>query len=138
MGIARYEKRLMAYIIDEVLAMLLGVGLFVILIYYGVMEDSFFLNFVLSAIFSYLMYFLLVFPVSLISGGRSFGFMIFGIRAIHADGERFKASDAAIRALVSGVIVAMLASAIYMLSVHTERSPIDRLTNTLVIDVRRR
>lgn len=137
MGIARYEKRLMAYLFDQLLALLLGVGLFVVLIHYGVMEYSSFLNFLLSALFSYAMYFLLVFFVSYLSGGRSFGFMVFGIKAIHADGDKFRARDAAIRSLVSGVIVAMLASAIYMLSVHTERSPIDRLTSTLVIDVRR-
>ncbi len=137
MGIARYEKRVCAYLIDEVLACLIGVAVLIVFLHFGIMDDSWFLNTLLSAVLAYGAYILIVTLCNLIFDGRTLGFAIFGIRAIHEDGRRLGFGDALIRGAVGGVLAAMAVEAIFMLHVHSELSPIDRMSQTKVIDVRR-
>ncbi len=138
MGIARYEKRLLAYLFDEVLACLFGVGIAILMYHFEVLGESIFLIAVLSCVFAYLVYVFLCTLVSALSGGMTFGFMVAGIKAIHSDGSPFTLRDAFIRAVTKGLLPAVLANAVYMLAVHSQRSIFDRLSDTLVIDKRRR
>ncbi len=138
MGIARYEKRLLAYLFDEVVSCAFGVGIAILMVYYSVLDDSAFPIFVLSAVFAYGVYVVLCTISMILSGGATLGSLVFGIKAVHPDGEKFTLRDALIRAFGKGLVPAVGLNAIYMLCVHSQRSAFDRLSGTIVVDVRKR
>lgn len=136
MEIARYEKRVFGWLIDRLLSLAVGVGLFYP--YRLLLGPSFSLYFlVLFCILSaYFFYLLTVFPFLWISNGRTLGGLLFGVRTFRPDGSRLSFSDAFLKALLTGVVTMALTNALFMLFTHTERSAFDRLTNTIVIDTR--
>lgn len=138
MGIARYEKRLGSYAVDFVLSLLFGIAIMVPMFIYDVLGESTFLVILVGALFSYGWFIILTTLVSWLSGGSSIGDFIFGIRTIHADGERYTFGDAFLRGAAKGILPLMAVNAVYMLATHTERSVFDRLSHTLVVDRRRR
>ena len=70
------------------------------------------------------------------SKGRSFGAFIFGIKTTTKDNKVISTRNIWVKQLYLGLIPFVLANAIYMLVVHTELTLFDRITNTIVIDIK--
>jgi len=140
MEIARYEKRVIAYFIDLMVAFLpcLAIGINIYLdvpltqnipIYFYVLGVQF---------ATYILFVLLSIFFVMVSNGYTLGALIFGIRAVHLDRSRITFRDAIIRSITIGVLPMVLVNAIYMITIHTERTIFDRITETVVVDYRRR
>jgi uncharacterized RDD family membrane protein YckC len=136
MEIARYEKRVFGWLIDRLLSWLLGGALFYPYhLLFGAGFSPYFLV-LLSILSAYLLYVLGVTFFLWISNGRTLGSLFLGTKSFHPDGERLSFADSFLKALLTGVVAMAFLNALYMLFSHTERSAFDRLTNTLVVDVR--
>lgn len=136
MGIARYEKRVLGWLIDRLLSLFVGAGLFYpFRLLFGPSFSLYFLV-IFCVLGAYFFYFLSVFSFLWISDGRTLGGLLFGVRTFRPDGNRLSFSDAFLKALLTGVVTMALVNALFMLFIHTERSAFDRLTNTIVIDTR--
>jgi uncharacterized RDD family membrane protein YckC len=134
MNIARFDKRIFAWLLDEVLPLGFGAGMAYILLHFVGTEISIFLIVFLSILADYFGYALLNGGLMHLSNGYTLGMAIFGIKTVHPDGERMRFHECWLKALLTGVIVMDIINAVYMVSIHTERSVFDRLTNSLVID----
>ncbi len=137
MGIARYERRLIAYLIDEIIACLAGAGCSVLLAVYAGLTSIFWF-FLIAAASAYVIFVILCTLFSSLSQGSTLGSLILGIKCVHPDGKRFGFRDSLVRAVSKGIFVAILANAIYMLASHTERSVFDRLNDSIVVYRRQR
>lgn len=136
MKIARYEKRLIGWLIDELFALAPVVPFFLYIRTLGGAFSSVYLALLISFILQYILFFILCTCFMAISGGSTFGMLIFGIRCYTPEGGHIKGVQCFLRALLTGIWAMDLLNAFYMLSVHTERSVFDRLTDSLVIDFR--
>jgi uncharacterized RDD family membrane protein YckC len=87
---------------------------------------------------SYLLFIIFTFFFILISKGYTFGSLIMGVKIIHPNRIPLTARDAFLRGATIGVLPMVLVNAIYMISVHTERTIFDRITETVVVDYRHR
>jgi hypothetical protein len=136
MSIARYEKRMMGWLIDKLIFPCCPRGRF-----HG--RNSLF-----SQGFSLFLEILIAASRATSSTSFLFALYLFSAMAIPWDGDlrnpdlprdersRIRFKEAFLKALMTGFTAMDLINSIYMLSSHTERSVFDRLTNTLVIDVR--
>jgi uncharacterized RDD family membrane protein YckC len=138
MNIARYEKRIWGWLIDEFISLMAGSACLVLMIIFGRTGGSLFLWILLAISGDYFFYVLVTAVTMHLSQGSTIGMLIVGIKSYHPDGERLKARECWLKALLTGIIAMDIINSIYMLVVHTERSAFDRLTNTLVIDARHR
>jgi len=136
MPIARFDKRIGGWLIDKLLSFGVLAGVLAVEILFLPRNFSLFLEILIAIASGYVFYAIAVFWFLYLSNGYTLGMAIFGIRTCHATEERIRFKEAFIKALMTGFAAMDLINAIYMLSSHTERSVFDRLTNTLVIDVR--
>ncbi len=140
MEIARYEKRVIAYLIDLVVAFAPAFASALIL--YFMYQSSFNLPiyfYVLAVeLATYLVFIIFTFLFLVISKGFTFGSLILGIKVMHPNRLPLTARDAFLRGVTIGVLPLVLVNAIYMISVHTERTIFDRMTETVVVDYRHR
>jgi len=136
MKIARYEKRMFGWVIDEIMALGPAIAFFFFIRTLGGAFSSVYLALVLSFLVQYVAYFILV-PIFMgMSGGSTLGMLIFGIRCYTPEGGHISGGQCFLRSLLTGIWAMDLLNAVYMLLVHTERSVFDRLTDSLVIDFR--
>jgi uncharacterized RDD family membrane protein YckC len=136
MPIARFDKRIGGWLIDKLLSCGVLAGVLVVEILYWPANFSLFLEILIAIASGYVFYVFFVSWFLFLANGYTLGMAIFGIRTYHATKERIRFKEAFIKALMTGFTAMDLINAIYMLSNHTERSVFDRLTGTLVIDVR--
>ncbi len=140
MEIARYEKRIFAYLIDLVLAVAPSFAAAIVMYIY--LPPNFDIPLYFYAlgveIASYLLFIIFTFFFILMSKGYTFGSLIMGIKIIHPNRIPLTARDAFLRGATIGVLPMVLVNAIYMISVHTERTIFDRITETVVVDYRHR
>mgnify|MGYP001313710198 FL=1 len=136
MNIARFDKRIFGWLIDEILPLGGGVTLAYFLWVWMGTQMSIFLIVFLSVIGDYILYILINAITMSITRGATIGMAIFGIKTVHPEGVKLKAGECWLKCLLTGVIAMDFINAIFMLSVHTERSAFDRMTNTLVVDKR--
>lgn len=134
MEVARFEKRILGWIIDKAISWLFGGAILFCLVYFLPSEFSVFLEILLSFIGSYLFFVLFGSFLFFVTNGSSLGMLIAGIVASHPTREHFRYSEAFLRNLMTGLVAMVMVNAIYMLSIHTERSAFDRLTRTIVIE----
>jgi uncharacterized RDD family membrane protein YckC len=136
MPIARYEKRMLGWFIDKLVSLgALAVVLWAEITYFP-HDFSLYLS-ILIAIFSGYLFYVLVNTFFLfLTNGFTLGMLIFGIRTFHANQDRLSFSESFLKAMMTGMTAMDLVNSIYMLASHTERSVFDRLTNTLVVDIR--
>ncbi len=87
---------------------------------------------------SYLLFIIFSFFFIIISKGFTFGSLIMGIKIMHPNRIPLTARDAFLRGVTIGVLPMVLANAVYMLAIHTERTIFDRITETVVVDYRHR
>ncbi len=140
MEIARYEKRIIAYLIDLVLAVAPPCAASIILYIYlpTNFDIPLYFYFLGIEIASYLLFIINTFFFVVISRGFTFGSLIMGLKIIHPNRIPLTARDAFLRGATIGVLAMVLVNAIYMLSIHTERTIFDRITETVVVDYRHR
>lgn len=138
MNIARYEKRITAYLIDMVLAFLPSLALGIILLYYFPKEVPWFFVIVIVALATWVLYAIFITLSLWIFNGRTLGTGITGIRIVHDNLARITFRDALLRSVNLGILVLALVNAVYMLAVHTERTVFDRLTDTVSVEWRKR
>jgi uncharacterized RDD family membrane protein YckC len=136
MPIARFDKRIGGWLIDKILSWGVLGGLLAVEIIYFPKDLSLFLEILIAVAASYVFYVLFVSLYLFFGNGYTLGMQIFGIRTYHATRERIRFKEAFLKALMTGFTAMDLINAIYMLSQHTERSVFDRLTSSLVVDVR--
>lgn len=136
MSIARYEKRILGWLIDKILSWLVLAATIVLCLLYLPEQTSLFLEILLAFVASYLFYVLSVFLALWVFNGYTFGTALVGIRTCHPSGERITCGEALVKALMMGLLGMCLLNSAYMLFAHTERSVCDRITKTLVVDAR--
>lgn len=136
MPIARFDKRIGGWLIDKLISFGVLAGILVVEILYFPKNFSLFLEILIAIASGYVFYVVADSLLLYFSNGYTLGMAIFGIRTYHATKERIRFKEAFIKALMTGFTAMDLINAIYMLSSHTERSVFDRLTSTLIIDVR--
>lgn len=140
MEIARYEKRLIAYLIDLLLAFIPPLVLAIIL-YSRIpanINPPFYFYVLAVELATYLLFIILSFFILVISRGFTIGAFIMGIKVIHPNRVPLTGREAFLRSVTIGVLPMVLANAIYMIIVHTERTVFDRITETVVVDYRHR
>ena len=70
------------------------------------------------------------------SKGRSIGAFIFGIKTTTKENGNISLRNIWVKQLYLGLIPFVIANAIYMLVIHTEQTLFDRITNTIVVDIK--
>ena len=136
MKIARFDKRIIAYLIDMVLA--IGSGSY-LAVFFATLTNwtmPWYFIILIGQFSSYFIYCLLTICALHWSNGYTIGSAILGIRTIHQDHSRVSVGDAIVKGVTLGILPMALINAIYMIVVHTEKTVFDRLTNTIVVDFR--
>lgn len=136
MGIARFEKRIMAYLIDIVIAALSAIPLTIVFAYLASWKIPWYFVLIIAQLLTWFFYALFSTCISHWSNGYTIGGAIFGIKSAHKNGQRINVSDAIIKGICIGILPFDIVNAAYMLIVHTEITIFDRMTDTIVIDIR--
>lgn len=138
MNIASFTKRIWAYIIDNLLLIIpLGVCLFFLYLLIPEMKDVPIYFIVFGFIFAHwLIYFLFIGFYMFLSNGRTIGNLIFGLRIIHPDISRLSLGDCFARSACQGIIIFPIISMLFVITIRSEKSVFDRMTNTVVADWR--
>lgn len=140
MNTARFDKRVIAYLIDIVFSVVLtATGIvFAFILFEPIRQIPWYFSMLTSLI---LIWFVYTFINSLwlyISNGRTLGALIVGLRVVHPNLERLTFADSVCRSATLAIIAMVLINAIYMLYVHTEKTVFDRMSRTVVVDWRNR
>lgn len=134
MEIARYERRVMAYLLD--ILMCLGCA-FAVWFFVGWMR---LLPIVAQIVILELLmgFFYMLFGGIFLkwSNGYTLGGAFMRIKVVHMDDRDITYRDAFIRSVGLSIIPWVLVNAVYMLIVHTERTIFDKMTDTIVVDRR--
>lgn len=136
MSIARFEKRVFAYLIDTIFAILISIPLTLLICYATNWSMPWYFGLLICQLFAWFIYALFSSCAVHWSNGYSIGGAIFGIKSVHRDGKRISVADAVVKGVCIGIWPFVLANAVYMLIVHTEITVFDRMTDTIVIDSR--
>lgn len=140
MEIARYEKRVIAYLIDLLVAFVPALGLFIFLYFFFEPKlttsiPSYF--FALAAeLLTYLFYVFLNFFFLVFSKGYTLGMLIIGTKVIHLSKRPPTVREIFLKTISIGLFPMVIVNVIYMLIVHTEKTIFDRISETIVVDAR--
>lgn len=134
MEIARFEKRIFSYIIDMILSIVTFIIINVVLARFT--SISWYFVLIIAVFSSYAINLLVNVPVMGFSKGRSIGAYIFKIKTIKKDNSSIDWKIAWIKNLYLALIPIVVVNAVYMLTIHTEKTAIDKITNTVVIDIK--
>lgn len=140
MEIARYEKRIIAYLIDLLIAFIPPLVLGIV-IYFQIPFNTnipIYFYFLAVELATYLLFIIFTFLFLMISKGFTLGSLFMGIKIMHPNRVPLTAREALLRGVTIGVLPMVLVNAVYMISVHTERTIFDRITETVVVDYRHR
>ena len=140
MNVARFEKRLIAYLIDMMLAIAVVVtGVVFAYIYLEPIRNlSWYFAIVIALAMIWFVYTFFNSVYLTISNGRTIGGLITGLKVVHPNLEKLTFKDALCRSSTIAIVPMVIANAIYMLVVHTEKTAFDRLSKTVVVDWRNR
>ncbi len=135
MEIARFNKRVFAFLVDYLSPMTIGAVLSYPLFKF---VDGLPLYFaiIISALICYGVYLLFNVPIMYFSKGSTLGSFIFRIKTVKKDNSKLTIRSILVKHLYLGLLPFTIANAIYMLVVHTEQTLFDRITNTIVIDIK--
>mgnify|MGYP003321582360 CR=1 FL=1 len=134
MEIARFEKRVISYLIDLVFPYAIGITSGVLLFVYTPLPWYF--SLLLLFLFCFVAYLLVNVPAMGLSKGHGIGSAITGIKTINENGSPITWKAVWIKNLYYALLPCVIANAIYMLIIHTERTLFDRITDTVVVDER--
>lgn len=140
MNIARYDKRIFAYLIDLIFACAFpAAGLVIAYAYVPSFYDiPWYFVAAMAIVAVWLVYTIINTLWTFLSNGRSLGNLIFGLKIIRPDMSHLHFSECLVRSINLGFFVSALVNAIYMLMIHTEKTVYDRLSETVVVDWRNR
>ena len=140
MNIARFEKRLLAYMIDFLLPVILVITANVLGFVYieEVRGISWYFALAIGFTSVWILYTLINSLWLTISNGRTLGGLIAGLRVVHPNLEKLTFKDALCRSATLAIVPMVLINAAYMLIVHTEKTVFDRMSKTVVVDWRNR
>jgi len=136
MKIARFDKRILAWLLDEAFPCTTGIVFYILASTFNVVSDSGFTKFAVSCVIAYSLYILITSLILVLTNGFSIGGAILGIRVLRKDGNNLHFKECFLKTIAEGVVPYCLVNAVYMLANHTERSTFDRLTDTLVTEYR--
>ncbi len=132
MHIAPFDKRIIAYFIDLILAAAISGVIFFII----PGPITFLDRFLLMQAGGYVLYALGTTAVLLISNGFTLGSALLKLRVVRLNDQRMDLTHSLIRGISLAVFPWVIINALNMLFVHTERTIFDRLSDTIVIDKR--
>lgn len=132
MGVARFEKRVFSYLIDNVLPILFSVLGSILLLNNTTIPWYFIL--IIAILTAYFLFQLINVNVMAATGGYTIGSAIFQIKTVTINGNKISYRNALIKNLYHGIVPLVFANAIYMLVVHTEHTIFDKITDTIVVD----
>lgn len=132
MNIARYERRMLAYLVDFTLAYGVSVGIYflVLQVFSWPLLSCFWWIELMATILFILGYGF----GQVIFSGVTLGGLFFRTRVVKINNLSLRFKDAFIRSLTLSLPPMVLVNAVYMITVHTERSIFDRLSDTMVIN----
>ncbi|MFA5283250.1 MAG: RDD family protein [Bacilli bacterium] len=136
MEIARFDKRIIAYCIDMLIAAAAGVATSVLLAINTDWSIPWYFLILIGQTIGYFIYCLFVICALHWTNGFTLGGAILGIKSIHLDRKKISVGDAIVKGVTLGIIPMAIVNAIYMLVIHTEKTIFDRLTDTIVVDIR--
>lgn len=138
MEIARYEKRLIAYLIDFLVALIPAFASFITLYFYlkPIVTIPAYFYALAAQLFTYIFYFIFTFLFLIISKGYTLGMLIIGTKVIHTSKRPPNARESFLRSISLGLLPMVIVNIGYMLIVHTEKTIFDRLSETIVVDAR--
>ena len=136
MKIARFTKRIIAYLIDELIPLAAGIVFLIFSNIYKFGPDAFIYRALLGLLIAYGLVIIFSTLGLYFFNGFTLGGSIIGIRVMHVDGGKIKFKEALLKSILLGVIAFAIINAVYMLVVRTERSVFDRLTDTYVAEYR--
>ena len=132
MNIARYERRIIAYLIDFFLAYGVSFAVyFIVLQFYSWPVLSQFWWIELMATIAYIIGYGLG---QVFFNGVTLGSLICRTRVTKINNQPLRYRDTFIRSLTLSLPPMVVINAIYMITVHTERSIPDRLSDTMVVN----
>ncbi len=134
MEIARYERRVLAYLLDILLC--LGCAFVVWFFVDWIRFLPVVVQIVILELLMGLFYMLFGGILLKWSNGYTLGSAIFRIKVVHMDDRDITYRDAFIRSITLSIVPWVVVNAVYMLIVHTERTIFDKLTDTIVVDRR--
>lgn len=132
-GIARFEKRLFSYLVDFILP--LAGGILTSLLFLKIPYFPWFVIFIFAILFTYFYYLFINLVLMAIFKYRTLGMIIFKTKMIKNDGSEAAFKDCVVKCLYLGLVPFSVINAIYMITVHTEITLFDKMTNTLVVEV---
>ena len=134
MEIARYERRLLAYMIDILICLGLGVGTWFFV------RQNWSLTYVMQIIICETLmgiyYFFFAGIILRWTNGYTIGGALVRTKVVHIDDRDISYRDAFLRSICLSVLPWVIVNACYMLIIHTERTIFDKITDTIVIDRR--
>lgn len=134
MDIARYEKRIISFVLDEIVALIpaLIIGL---IMYFGLNFRSHFLAYATIFVFVWYAFYIIINTLYLtFSNGFTLGSHLTRTRVVHRSKKKIGFSDSFIRSIMIGILPMVIINAFYMITRHTELTAFDRITDTFVID----
>jgi len=133
MEIAKFTKRVFSYLCDLILCFAIGASCGVPL--FLLTSIPWYFNVLITLACCYGSYLIPCIIFMSIVRGRTLGALIFGIKHVNNDGSKISIKNIIIKNLYLGLIPFTIVNAFYMLSVHTERTIFDKITDTIVIDI---
>lgn len=134
MKIAKFNKRVFSYLVDLIICFCAG-G-FASFPLYKFTKIPLYFNILLTLVICYFVYLIFCILFMIIVRGMSLGSLIFGVKHVNEDGSNISIRNVIIKNLYLGLIPFTIVNAIYMLSIHTQKTIFDKITDTIVIDIR--
>ena len=135
MELASFKKRIFVYLIDFLIALMIGIGASVPLFLFTSMPYFFALLF--AFLFTYLAYFLINIFIMHISKGYTLGGLILWVRNVNEDGSTLTYKKIIERNLYLGLLPLALINAIDYFIHNAHKLVLDRLIDIDVIDVKK-
>lgn len=134
MEIARYERRVLAYLFDLLICLGMAIGTWLII------RHNWNLTYVMQILICETLmgayYFLFAGIVLKWTNGYTLFGALMRTKVIHIDDRDISYRDAFLRSMCLAIFPWVIVNAFYMLIIHTERTIFDKLTDTIVIDRR--
>lgn len=132
MRILKFEKRILAYLLDFILPVLLTVVLY--FFYLRTLNWPWVRTLFVLEIIASTLYTIINTLFCYFSKGKTIGGFIVNARVVPMQNMPITFANSFIRYLSLSVIPFVLVNIFFMLSVHTERSIFDRLSDTVIIE----
>lgn len=132
MDYAFLKNRILSYLFDIIFCLCLSLGIFSFVIFIFHLHPLYYV--LISLLGTYFIYIFLFAIMLKISKGFTIGGAIFKVRITQTKNKRLSANQLLIRCAYYGIFFFVILDLYYLKKHETNLSPLDRLTNTLVIE----